>query len=83
MSNLLILSLATVSGIAYWVLGLLASSHFEKTATSSSDRFLSSGMLWSLASNRYNDQGKKLCQTGNVVMVISIALWVTWAILGK
>lgn len=83
MANALIFTLATVSGIAYWVLGLLASSHFENTDTSGSDRFLSSGMLWSLALNRYNDQGKKLCRTGNIALIISVALWITWAVLRK
>lgn len=44
----LLFAIGTLAALAYWGLGLAASSHFRDTAISDSDRVLSTGMLWSL-----------------------------------
>jgi hypothetical protein len=75
----LLFALGTLMGLAYWGLGLAASSHFTDKQISGSDRFLSTAMLWSLASGRYEAEGQKLCMWGNVALVIAVAAWIAWA----
>ena len=77
----LLFAVGTVAALVYWGLGLAASSHFRDKAISNADRVLSTGMLWSLASGRYEAQGKKLCTMGNLALAIAIASWVAWAVL--
>ena len=77
----LLFGVGTLAGLAYWGLGVAASSHFRDNAIGDSDRVLSTGMLWSLASGRYEAQGQKLCTMGNVALAIAIASWVAWAVL--
>ena len=77
----LLFGVGTLAALAYWGLGLAASSHFKDKVISDSDRFLSTGMLWSLASGRYEAQGQKLCTMGNLALAISIVSWVAWAVL--
>ena len=77
----LLFGVGTLAGLAYWGLGIAASSHFRSKAISDSDRVLSTGMLWSLASGRYEAQGRKLCAMGNVALGIAVASWVAWAVL--
>ena len=77
----LLFAVGTLAALVYWALGLAASSHFKDKVISSSDRFLSTGMLWSLASGRYEAQGKKLCMMGNFALAIAIASWIAWTVL--
>ncbi|RYG55297.1 MAG: hypothetical protein EON56_05875 [Alphaproteobacteria bacterium] len=77
----LLFAIGTLAAVVYWGLGLAASSHFKDKAISGSDRVLSTGMLWSLASGRYEAHGKKLCTLGNFALAIGIASWVAWAVL--
>jgi hypothetical protein len=74
----LLFGLGTAMGLLYWALGLAASSHMRNKDLSSGDRFLSTGMLWSISTSSYEEQGRKLCYWGNIVLVVAIAAWVAW-----
>lgn len=71
----------TLSGVVYWVLGLIASAHFLNTNASSSDRFISAALLWSLSFGQYDDEGKKICRQGNIAFVIAACSWIGYAAL--
>lgn len=75
----LLFALGTLMAIAYWALGMAASSHFKDKEISGQDRFFSTGMLWSLASGRYETEGQRLCIKGNIALVVGIAAWIAWA----
>jgi hypothetical protein len=77
----LLFGLGTLASLAYLGFGVAASSYFKDKAMGGSDRFFSTGMLWSLASGRYEEQGKKLCVKGNVALVVALVSWIAWAVL--
>lgn len=79
--SLVVAVLGTLCGVIYWVLGLNASTHLARTDVSSSDRFLSAGLLWSLSPRQYDDQGKRLCSIGSVVLLLAVCCWIGWAVL--
>jgi hypothetical protein len=76
----LLFAVGTLAGLVYWGLGMAASSHFEDKTIGDSDRFFSTGMLWSLAVGSYEAQGQKLCAMGNIALVIAAASWIGWAV---
>jgi hypothetical protein len=76
----LLFAAGTLAGLAYCALGLAASSHFKEKSLGD-DRFFSTGMLWSLASGRYEAQGQRLCAMGNIALAIAMASWIGWAII--
>jgi hypothetical protein len=71
----------TLAGLVYWGFGLAASSHFKNKETSTSDRFISTMMLWSLSLGSYETEGQKLCTRGNIALVIAVVSWVSWFVL--
>lgn len=77
----LLFAVGTLAGLAYWGLGFAASSHFKDKAIGDADRFFSTAMLWSLASGRYETQGRKRCAMGNIALMIAAASWIGWAVL--
>jgi hypothetical protein len=77
--GILLFALGTAMGLLYWALGLAASLHMSNKELSSSDRFLSTAMLWSISTASYEEPGRKLCRWGNIVLVIAIASWLAWA----
>lgn len=71
----LLFAFGTLGGLVYWGLGLAASSHFKDEQLAAGDRFLSTGMLWSLSSRRYTDRGQRLCAIGNVALAVAAVCW--------
>lgn len=78
--NMLFFIGGTLAALAYFALGLMASAHLIDTEKRS-ERFLSTGMLWSLASGRYDGAGKTICMRGNVALVVAAGCWVAWGVL--
>jgi hypothetical protein len=79
-----ILTISTISGVAYLFLGLAASSHLKNTSESISNRVVGSMFYWSLEPSQYDSDGAKLCVWGNIALVfgvISIFGW--WFILKR
>lgn len=77
----LLFAAGTLAALAYCTLGLAASSHFKDKSLGDSDRIFSTGMLWSLASGRYEAQGQRLCAMGNIALAIAMASWIGWAVI--
>lgn len=72
----------TVGGLAYWFMGIAATSKLE------SKEKLTPGMqwfpgIWSLSPREYSGEGKRLCRFGNIVMVLTILCWVGWAMIKR
>jgi hypothetical protein len=72
------LGMATIAGLVYWVLGIIASGHYADTNIPREDRFLSSGLLWSFSRGNYTEHGKKLCVWGNIAIVVTVGATIAW-----
>jgi hypothetical protein len=77
----LLAALGTLAGLAYWGLGIAAASHFKNKKISTSDRFISTMMLWSLSFGSYELEGQKLCSRGNIALIVAVVSWVSWFML--
>lgn len=70
--------LGAIFGLAYWVIGLVASAHLNDKSESVSDRFIGASFYWSFEPSRYDPAGVKLCLWGNAALGIAVASWVAW-----
>ena len=70
----------TVAGLAYAVLGLNASGHLlDEAERKSPDRFLMSGLSWSLSTSKFEAEGRSMARKANVALAIGTFAWVAWA----
>jgi hypothetical protein len=79
----ILIALGTLAGLAYWIFGIAAASHFKDKKISASDRFISTMMLWSLSFSNYELEGQKLCMRGNIALLVAAVSWVSWFMLQK
>lgn len=80
MQNLMLAVLVLVSllaGAGYTALGLRAHGHLNDAA-SDSDRSIGWLFWWSFATERYNDEGKKLCRRAQALALFIIGLYAVW-----
>jgi hypothetical protein len=83
MNSLALVALLLISvsiGGAYTLLGLKARSHLNSEAKQS-DRSIGWLLWWSFDKDLYNADGKRLCQTGNLLVIPLLALYVAWYVL--
>jgi len=75
-----LLLISVFVGGVYTLLGFKARAHLN-SEVSQSDR--STGWLfwWSFDENLYDADGKRLCRTGNLLLVPLLALYVAWYVL--
>jgi hypothetical protein len=72
---LLLISLCI--GGAYTLLGLKARAHLNSKAKQS-DRSIGWLFWWSFDKDLYDADGRRLCQTGNLLVVPLLALYAAW-----
>jgi len=80
MQNWLVGILAVVSllaGFAYITLGLRANDHLNGSA-SKQDRSIGWLFWWSFDTDKYDDEGKRLCRAAQGLAFLIIALLVGW-----
>lgn len=80
MQNLMLAILVLVSlvaGVGYAALGLRARGHLSDAA-SASDRSIGWLFWWSFATERYDDEGKKLCRRAQALAILIMGLYATW-----
>ena len=71
------LIVSIVVGVAYATFGLQARDYLNEKV-SNSDRSIGWLFWWSLAEDKYDDEGKKLCAQGQVLAFVLIALYSAW-----
>jgi hypothetical protein len=83
MSTLALVALLLISvsiGGAYSLLGLKARAHLNSEAKQS-NRSIGWLFWWSFDQELYDADGKRLCQTGNLLVVPLLGLYVAWYVL--
>lgn len=66
-----------LAGVGYTALGLRAHRHLNGAA-SGSDRSIGWLFWWSFATDRYTDEGKKLCRRAQGLAILIIGLYAVW-----
>ncbi|TFY99067.1 hypothetical protein [Ramlibacter humi] len=74
-SVLLIASL--VLGVSYTALGWSARKHLRE-GTSEADRSIGWLFWWSFAKEKYDDEGKRVCDKGQLLAFGLVALYAAW-----
>lgn len=67
-------SLATALGVYYAVLGLTAIKYLR--TPDQVDKAVGWTLWWCVDLTRYEEKGQRLCKRGQLVSLLSIALWV-------
>jgi hypothetical protein len=75
-----LLLISVLVGGAYTLLGLKAKAHLT-SAASASDRSIGWLFWWSMDKELYDAEGKRLCKTGNLLVIPLLALYVAWYLL--
>jgi hypothetical protein len=71
-------------GFYYAYLGIVVGGHLvdEVRRKSPSDRFLRSGLLWSVGEgDGYSGEGNKICRRGNLIALLAATSWIAWGVL--
>jgi hypothetical protein len=74
----LLLTVGTLAGVAYAVLGVQALKHLP--SATEVDRTVGWSLWWCAERDRYTQEGKRLCTHGSIAFVVALAAWLTWAI---
>lgn len=65
---------ASILGIWYSMLGISAIKHLHKA--DEVDKVVGWTLWWCFDTERYDDEGRRLCKKGQLVAMASVALWV-------
>lgn len=77
------LTIAIVLSLLYVTLALVAFTHVSKTKTSSLAPKLLALTFWWPFYDMYDESGRKLCLYGKIILPLTIAAYVLWAVESK
>jgi hypothetical protein len=66
-------TVATIFGIWYGVLGILAIKHLHNA--NQIDKAAGWSLWWCLDVSRYDDEGRRLCKRGQMLAAVAAILW--------
>jgi hypothetical protein len=75
----LLILLSLWCGVSYMLLGLKARDHLTAEA-SGSDRSIGWLFWWSLDKDKYDAEGKRICRSGDLLLLPGFACWIAWYI---
>jgi hypothetical protein len=73
--------LGTLAGLVYAGLGIAALKHLRQA--SGTDRTVGWTLWWFTESDRYDEEGQRLCRIGGVVLLFGVASWVGAFVVGN